>query len=402
MSFKNSIRFISIWLPLIILGSFIFLTFRPINHLKTIGYKLSKNISVESKKLIQSNDPAAGQKLIQNSIKILKRIPIDEEPLLFTAYGNYLKDSKKININLLKKAHQRNPRNRTVLQALLFNSQSQGNISETAEFSSKLYLLSPKNQEKYLAILSDVFDTVDGPSIINEYIKNNIEWSFSLINNKILLLKTEDIEDVNSSIHIFLKETSLSDWHRNHIIEKYAMRLIKIGAPNYALNFWLKNSDELTSDYYSELLGVYNPNFFKLTDTPPFNWEMYNNKSVTTEYNKKGGFFTSFRGSTSAPIARQYMRWQNNESVQLKIESLHKYNKNKGKFSIEIRCAKSHKLITNFDINSSSNLGEVKSYKLNIVPQLCDFVYLQIKAHPGIYSAPISMTVKYLNIESKT
>lgn len=401
MVVRRTFVLILIWLPLMVLGAYIFLTFQPTGKLNNFGYNLTKDISSESKKLIQSKDLSAGRKLLENSKKILRRIPINDEALIFSVYGDYLLELGAFDSAILNAAFERNPRNRTILKLLLLEAQSREDIPDIVKISSLLYLLDRDTQGQYITILSNVYGYPHGKTIIDKYLDSGASWSFPLLNDKIKSVNLDGIEQLKTSIEIFLEKNSDEGWHKRSIIGSYARRLIFIGVPEKALSFWSKKFD-VENEFNSSFPKTFNPSLKKLDIWGPFNWTLYNNKEVTTEFDNQGGLFATFKGNAPSIIARQHMPWSKNLDVQLEMQGNQNYNKNRGQFFIEIRCTNTHQLLANFDIVSLNTNGQIAKHDLSLEPHECDFIYIDIKAKPGIFNARISMTLDYLNIANKT
>ena len=164
-----------------------------------------------------------------------------------------------------------------------------------------------------------------------------------------------------------------------------------------ALAFWKEHVD-FTANYTEQKFAVFNPAFQELDAPEPFNWNLLNNSDVTTEYNKPESLFARFKGSRTRVIAQQYIAWKPTPSVKLVLDFVHKYDKNNGKFHIDIACAETQTLIGKYDIAHTSR-GGVETFDIPTIPTACDIAYIEIKASPGNFSRAINMTLNRLDIE---
>ena len=229
MDRKHLIKLLVIWLPLMGLGCGIFSTFNSSGASGGIGYDLTSRIKAESISIIKSEDTTKGEELLKNVERILRRIPIDEEPLLFSFYGHYLSGSDKFGIDLLETAHQRNPRNRGVLQALLGNAQRNGDISRIVEETSLLYHLDSERRDQYIQILSAVYDTETGPDVMDQYLSRGVSWGYGLLGLKIRYLAHDRLDVLEKSLEAYLSQTSPDDWKYQALVSRYSNRLMIAG-----------------------------------------------------------------------------------------------------------------------------------------------------------------------------
>lgn len=402
---NRNLQLLLVWFPIIILGTCIYSTFYDPRGSNFLGYELSDKIVERSRKLVALSDASNAVEILENSRKTLKRIPIDAEALIFSALGKKLQaPSERFDVNLLNEARRRNPRRRATSKSLLWLAQSTNDNSLAVREASLLYSLERKNRDPYFQVISSVYDKPGGSKIIDSYIQNNAYWSYKLLRAKIHDLDQNNVVKVKSSIEAYLGKRPSFDLERDFkekssLISYYAYRLIQIGQSSDALEIWTDNND-LEGNSPPNALKVFNPNFLKLAASAPFNWYLYNNDVVSSEYNREGGVFAAFRGKKPTVVARQYIPWQLTTNLTLKLDSIHKYNKNKGQFFIQIRCANSNTLITQFDINYTTKDRNLKVNDLNLNPYSCNSAYLEIKAMPGKYASPISITINSLELVS--
>lgn len=395
---KINIVTVLVWLNILFLGCFIFQSFtKEPDQKKKFGYVFSEEFNEWSKRKFEGTDSDKIETVLRNSVESLRRNALDDDSLIYFALANADKNKTEIDERILSLVRSRNPRNRGVIRAVLLIAEKNNDIPSMIKEATLLYRLDEKNRPEYQDVFTAIYSNFNGRPFVIESLKNTPLWGYQLLLDLINDADANTIIQIESAIEAYISNSDNEIIKRN-IISRYSKKLLTFRHYERSFNFWNNQTDE---KLIRELI-IYNTEFRKLNSKEPFNWKLTSNKAVSTEFIATGGFFGLFRGSAPTTVARQYFPWQQAESVQLKLDASHVYKEGRGGFYIEIRCANTKTLISNFDIEQSMSPGIVLTTVLPVKPINCKMAYLDIVGRPGRFARPITLTVNFLDIVPET
>jgi len=387
-------RLAIIWAPIFVTGIFLFQTFAEKDQ--GGGYELASHFTLQSTRAINKNETSAAKSVAQNTFQVLKRNPLDVEVLMQFLVSKLIIDPQSFDTDILNHVRLTNSRNRTALKLSLSQAMKTNDMSLALKETDILYRLERNFRDEYIKILSAISRTADGQSFINLKLEENPQWGGKFIFNEINLLSPEQLPLLKPTIDAYFLNLEDKSGTKN-IVSGYARRLIDIGAYDLSLSFW-KQYAEFDAEYPIQENAVFNPEFLDLVTAQPYNWKIYNTSAVSTEYNKPKGVFVRFNGKRPAVLLKQFMEWGPSKTMRLDIDFIHRYDNKRGQFYIELRCAGTHKLISSYDIIQSTS-RQVDYLDVNVDDSNCDIAYVQLKARPGTFARPITLTLNHLDIQ---
>jgi len=387
-------RLAIIWIPIFITGIFLFQTFAEKGQ--KVRYEVASHFINQSARAINKNEANAAKSVAENTFQVLKRNPLDVEVLMQFLVSKIIIDPQSFDIDILNHVRRTNSRNRTALKLSLSQAMKNNDMSLALKETDTLYRLERYFRDEYIKILSAISQTEEGQSLINLKLEENPQWGGKFIFNEINRLSGEQLPLLKPTIDAYFLNLEDKSSTKN-IVSGYARRLIDIGAYDLSLSFW-KQYAEFDAEYLRRENVVFNPEFLDLATAQPYNWKIYNTSAVSTEYNRPKGVFVRFSAKRPAVLLKQFMEWRPSKAVRLDIDFIHRYDNKKGQFYIELRCAGTHKLMGSYDITQSTS-RQVDYLDVKTDENNCGIAYVQLKARPGTFARPITLTLNHLDIQ---
>ena len=97
-------------------------------------------------------------------------------------------------------------------------------------------------------------------------------------------------------------------------------------------------------------------------------------------------------------IRDRYAAWKPSNKARLTLAYIHEFDRKKGKFQIELKCAKTNKVMGFYNIEKSSD-GELEYFDIPLVDSICEIAIIRVKARPGEFSSAIHMTLNELDLD---
>ena len=226
------------------------------------------------------------------------------------------------------------------LKLSLSNALREYDIPLALKETDILYNLDRGFRPNYVSVLNNISLIDEGKIVIDAKLEDAPDWGYAFLVERLKRMDATNYAPLKSSIDAYLLNID-KPVLKKKIISNYSKRLVKLGQSKTALAFWKEHVD-FTANYTEQKFAVFNPAFQELDAPEPFNWNLLNNSDVTTEYNKPESLFARFKGSRTRVIAQQYIAWKPTPSVKLVLDFVHKYDKNNGKFHIDIALSLIH------------------------------------------------------------
>ncbi len=358
---------------------------------------MESNSKIMNEKVKNNENYSSAEKALINTHiqKTLKKAPLNDDALLQFSILNYDYNSLEgLQPALLAKA--RNARHRGALRYLLANYLNSNSLELAMVELDLLIRLDANNEQSYLTILDNVYNSPNGPSIVANILQTDRSWTTIYLND---LIDKSSSDNVLNLIQI-IKSKSLKHPNESRVINllgEYLNALISFEKYDTAYQLWteiyttVKNTDNLNI--------IFNSNFSKTDVAVPFNWRLYARNNVYLEQLENGGISIAFNGNERQIIARQYVKAPEDGGLNLTINGYIDESVSTEDYITHLACLESRKRIARYAIGDvmDSNDTVIQTDEAE-----CSFFDIQIWAMPNEDNKKTSIVIKNYILQKAT
>lgn len=350
----------------------------------------------KNKRLLKPNlTPSEVKEIKDNAIQGLIKAPLSYLPFVQIGEANVYRNDLLTARTMFSEVFRRNTRNRRALRVMIaLDIQKKDFKAAIRNLDILLRLkVNKKNKDEYHKVLLFLSENINASSIINDYLVDRPIWGHDHLLGQITSMTNNNFLKVGHSLEAF--STANSEYESDRKLRAlYLKRLQIIGEVDAAYSYWLNLTQTPEADNYT----VFNPDFDKREELPPFNWSLADKQEYFSEIDQGEGLYASYGDSEIGILTEQTIRLKVGQTYRFKVKAEWTYRKRQGMFFWNISCLPDQSIISsiNLDETTKAQLGGYHDFQVPL--KGCHVQSLRLSAKPGQYSQRIWSRTKSVNV----